>query len=701
MSMRPSEKKLRTVDVLLLVVLFLNCCLALMLRYFGSQMYPFFIIVYIWISLYALLITLVLRRDRLSSMPIVSGRNGIILVALLAFSIRIVYLGMNEYISLDPLWYLDFGKFMLMGNLPYSDFYFPYPPVFAYFIYLVTQLAPSVDGFRFLAILFDTTLIPVIWQLVEKQGGKRWASITIIVYAMLPLSIIESGWNGHFEPLVNLFLLLSLWFLFKGRSRLTGIFLGLAIATKFYPIILFPIFLFYLKDWRRRIECTILTIISGVATFVPLYLLLFLRGNNESTNGTTISTSGFFDLLLGTYLSPGPLGIIITGFVSFCVLFGIFLMWRHLSKNDTYSNGRAYNRLMIFLGLVLILLGVIAGIYAIIPVSRMVYWRYPIDVGLVRGVTAFSIGIFVIVSAVKKWKSRTENPVQFETLFILICAILMLLAALSRSVFYGWYLLWSIPLFLFLKNRRLSLTVILCLLLVYPSYTHDNFVSLGFDEERLWSEDMNDLDQWTTYINTTTSPSNAGLLRAGVNRTDDSNEAFLWFDTRNSQREQLQNVSIEYALNADVFLDENIEFVARIMSTWDPTFGRYADLSLRFTGINQDGNYTQGFVFERASVFTNLTYILWRSSLTTLVNIENVTIQRLIYVIYPIESVIAGYYLDYMYTTYYGILNPVYFLMVPSLIALSLISFTFLHIELQHKEHEDKEPISKMNEHIF
>ena len=694
MDTQGTGRRTPLLDVLLSIVLFLNISMALMLRYFGSQMYPFFVVVYIWISIYALFLTLLLRRDRLSMNPLIQGTVGIVLAMVLTASIRAIFLGLDEFISLDPLWYLDFGKFMLAGSFPYADFYFPYPPIFGYFIYIISLIFPSVDGFRFFAILLDTALIPLIWKLVKRNVGERWASIAVLAYALLPVSVIESGWNGHFEPLVNLFLLLSIWFLFEGRHRLSGSFLGLAAATKIYPILLFPLYLVYTKDWRNRIEMTLSAAVVGALSFLPIYIPIWLREPTGTVDNGTMPSSGLLDSLLGFIITPNFLSMIITGLVFFCVLFGIGLLFRQIRKGQLDSNGRAYNRLTIFLGLVLILLGIISGIYAILPVSRLVYWRYPLDVGFVRGITAVSIGILVISTAVKQWRRKSIPPVTIESLLIMISAILLLLIALSRSVFYGWYLLWTIPLLLLLKDRKLGLTAILCLLLVYPSYTHDNFNSLGFEEERLWSDDMIDLSDWSINFNATASSANVSLISAGVSPALNGSTGLFWFDTSHLNKSDLENLTIRYSTDADVHIDSNIEFVARILSEWDPTFGRYADLGLDFDGKLDNGTAIHGHIIHRTAIFTNLTFILWRSALSAQLNVENITIQQVSLVIYPVELVRSGYIIDFMYTTYYGILNPIYFVMVPSLIALALVAFTLLHLELENEFHKDKETIS-------
>jgi hypothetical protein len=59
---------------------------------------------------------------------------------------------------------------------------------------------------------------------------------------------------------------------------------------------------------------------------------------------------------------------------------------------------------------------------------------------------------------------------------------------------------------------------------------------------------------------------------------------------------------------------------------------------------------------------------------------------------------------DFFYTTYAGPLNPVYFLIIPSLIALALTAFTLLYSEFErHKNKTGKSniqtpPSDRLNE---
>ncbi|MHA2078573.1 MAG: hypothetical protein ACW99X_13355 [Candidatus Thorarchaeota archaeon] len=121
----------KQVDILMILSAAVNILLALALSVFGSQMYPFFILVYIWIAAYVFFIATLIRRESTSAKPLIQKEVHLVGVIALTILIRSVFLGMSHHISLDSLWYVDFGKFMQMGVVPYTGFYFPYPPVFA------------------------------------------------------------------------------------------------------------------------------------------------------------------------------------------------------------------------------------------------------------------------------------------------------------------------------------------------------------------------------------------------------------------------------------------------------------------------------------------------------------------------------------------------------------------------------------------
>jgi len=381
----PRLRKVKKVDILLASSVLLNILMAIAMRIVGSSMYPFFILIYVWIAVYAVFLSLVLRRNRIIGEPLIGKGFSLALLVGLTVFVRLIFIGQTELISLDPVWYLDFGKFIQMDMMPYADFYFPYPPVFAYFIVVISNLAPSVDSFRILAALLDGAVLIVLWKIADRHAGPMWASFVALAYSLFPISIIESGWNGHFEPLANLFMLLSLWFILDGRHRLSGLMLGLAVATKIYPLLLAPIFFFYIKSWRKRIEFALVGTATTALTFLPFILPVWMRSNAAPSNGATPSSGStdLFSSLLGFLTSPQYPTQIVSIIVFALVSLGVIKIVRQLAQDNPQSNHRVYQWAVLFTGAVLVVMGLAAALYTLSPVSTYVYWRYPHDIGVV------------------------------------------------------------------------------------------------------------------------------------------------------------------------------------------------------------------------------------------------------------------------------------------------------------------------------
>ncbi len=659
-----------------------NIFIAFTLSIFGTQMYPFFILVYIWIAFYIVLIAMLIRRERIIEKPLIHNKMHLVGIGALAIIIRLIFVGMTHHISLDALWYADFGTFMHMGVIPYTGFYFPYPPVFAYFIYIITSIFQGALGFRLFAIVMDIAVLVSIWKIVHQEVGPKWASTAVMAYAFLPISVIESGWNGHFEPLVSFLLLISMWFLINQKYSISGIFLGLSIATKIYPIVIFPILFVYIKGWKDRLWFTFSVGLSVALTFIPI-LLLSWTANSGAPSQSGGSTLGFIESMFGFLFTISLFSAIITAGFAIVLIFGVIHILRLINSNDPEINQKIYYIITIALGVIIVIMGVVSAFFPLLPISSQVFWRFPIDVGLARGIMTIGIGLFIIFNAHRNQKIDLEKHVSLNSLLALVGATALLFIAMARQFFYGWYLLWSIPFFLLLRDKRLSYTVILCLLLIYPNYTHDSFTSLGFEETRHWQDEFITVDGWSSEIDIKGNFVNASQVSAHVD-SDGTNGRF-WFDTRNvTDDAYLKNISISYTKVVEINFDKSMEFVARIVSSWDPPFGRYADLSFSYEGNDANNESINGSIIPKTSVFTNLTYILWRFAFTNIVSpTHNGTLTFLNLTIYPAQRVESSYQIDFFYITNTGFLNPIYFIMIPSLIAIALIAFTILYNELE------------------
>lgn len=685
----PGEHR-RWYDGILCLLVIVNFLLVILLRLYGSAMYPFFVLVLIWIASYTGLIALLIRRERVTDTALISRKAHLLALIALAIIFRCVFLGITDDISLDPSWYVDFGRLMHSGYTPFVDFYFPYPPIFAYVIYAVTAFLPTIDGFRMFSILMDAGVIVLLWKLAQRFVGAKGASTAAIAYALLPVSIFESSWNAHFEPLPNLLLLLALWLLLENRYKESGALLGLSIATKIYPAIIAPIFIYLIKGWRNRIVYTLCMCLAGLLSYLPLIMPVWLVGIN-SANGfhQEPSTSGVLDPIIGFLRTLPPVAVIVSVAVVMTTMVIVIYFLKLLNQNTPDAYMRVYYSLGIILGLILVLMGSIAGLFPLLPLSTLSDWRYPIDIGIVRGFMTVCVGLAIIVIVRRDRANGALKNKTKETLLLLIGSTALVVIVLSRLFFFGWYLLWSMPFFLLIQDRRLAYFVIIGLLLMFPNYTSDSFTSLGINETRYWEDNFNSVNNWTMHINVKDSSVNASQL--SMNVLSDENGARFRFDTRNIMNSSLlSEVSFSYTQNVSIVFSDSTDFVTRIAASWDWAFGHLAEMSLTFEGRDGNDNSIEGSIIRRTSIYTNISSIEKRYAFSNadsptgdgLVSLLNLTI-------FPHQQAEASYQVDYMYTTHVGILQPLYFFFIPAIGSMLLITFAALSRELDRERTND------------
>jgi hypothetical protein len=112
-----------------------------------------------------------------------------------------------------------------------------YPPVAQMLFYAIAWLSPTVAFMKTAMVLFEGLTLYGLSLMLRQLGLRQeW----LLVYAWCPLCIWEFGSSGHLDSVCMAFIVLAFFFRFQKKPTLTGVFLGLAILTKIYPIILFP-----------------------------------------------------------------------------------------------------------------------------------------------------------------------------------------------------------------------------------------------------------------------------------------------------------------------------------------------------------------------------------------------------------------------------------------------------------------------------
>ena len=112
-----------------------------------------------------------------------------------------------------------------------------YPPVAQMLFWATTWISPTITCMKTVMILFEGLTLWTTIRLLRLLGRPREQAI---LYAWCPLLVWEIAGSGHLDAAAMGFTGLALLFRYQQRRALTGLFLGLAVLTKFYPLVLFP-----------------------------------------------------------------------------------------------------------------------------------------------------------------------------------------------------------------------------------------------------------------------------------------------------------------------------------------------------------------------------------------------------------------------------------------------------------------------------
>ena len=155
---------------------------------------------------------------------------------------RVQRLGYNPYILVpnEPaLAGLHTSETRTMNN---PDVPSPYPPGAQLFFHAVTAIHESAFALKVAFVVCDFAIVFVLLDLLRcTQRGEHW----VLAYAWHPLLATEVAGSGHVDIVGALLLLLSVTALVRRWRALAAIALGLAVAVKFLPIVLLPLY------WKR------------------------------------------------------------------------------------------------------------------------------------------------------------------------------------------------------------------------------------------------------------------------------------------------------------------------------------------------------------------------------------------------------------------------------------------------------------------
>ncbi len=234
-----------------------------------------------------------------------------------------------------------------------------YPPAAQFIFHLITAISPTLTFMKTAMVLFEGMTMYALISLLTVMGCRREQSL---LYAWCPVLIWEIAGSGHLDSVAMAFISLALLFRYRRRPIVTGIFLGLAVLTKLYPIVLLPALMMrencnaqkletkassfaYFKQWDWKMPATVFTIIAaGYAAYSSVGLLVFgFLGGYVKEEG--IETGARYFLLELTQQLPGLHRLPTAAFYIACAaVFGALALWSLRVAADPAASHAAFLR---------------------------------------------------------------------------------------------------------------------------------------------------------------------------------------------------------------------------------------------------------------------------------------------------------------------------------------------------------------------
>ena len=320
---------------------------------------------------------------------------------------RYVWDGVVQHAGLNPYRYVPGNPALSFLREPNLDVFNSinrrdyartiYPPFAQVLFFVSTFISPTLLMMKTTMVLFEGLTMWALLQICHHLGIRREQTL---LYAWCPLLIWEIAGSGHLDSAVFALTTLALLFRLRRQAFLTGLFLGLAVLTKFYPLVLFPaLYMFRAPDPKteRPVSC-------GRRVFERL---------DWTMPGTMLA------LAVVLYAAYSSVGKLVFGFLGGYV------------EEEGMSTGTRY--------FLLEQARHIPGLRGLTPAAYVVFAAVVLLVLSLWGLRV-------------SWTARLDNEAAFLWPTFALAAALMLLF----SPHYSWYVAWLIPFFALLPNLPIA-----------------------------------------------------------------------------------------------------------------------------------------------------------------------------------------------------------------------------------------------------
>lgn len=219
------------------------------------------------------------RRKKLT--PLQAGLlTGFLVITSLMATAFGPYPSINDHHDVDV--YFQRGEWVNSAVQPYRDVFSEYPQIATWFFalphiinlerdQLTINLNEAKAGYRqMFSLLMALFLSVTIFLLYAERSDKRWLAF---------LLLLPASWyfvHNRYDILPALLTLVSLIFLSRRMIYAAFIVLGIATATKWYAIVLLPVFISYLWHTDRKIifRATACYGITGLLIILPTIIAI-------------------------------------------------------------------------------------------------------------------------------------------------------------------------------------------------------------------------------------------------------------------------------------------------------------------------------------------------------------------------------------------------------------------------------------------
>src|SRR6185503_14138486 len=142
-----------------------------------------------------------------------------------------------------------------------SDLPSPYPPGAQLFFRFVTAIHESTFALKVAFLVCEIGIVFVLLDLLRCTSQREHL---VLAFVWNPLLAIEVAGSGHIDIVGALLLLISVAAIARRWRATAAVAFGLAIAVKFLPIVLLPLY------WKRvRIRDAVLAAVALGILYIP------------------------------------------------------------------------------------------------------------------------------------------------------------------------------------------------------------------------------------------------------------------------------------------------------------------------------------------------------------------------------------------------------------------------------------------------